>query len=80
MDSGSENRQKSKAEKYESVLIVVTQPMSPEIERAIWRCCHDTATTQSWVSRIFAKIYCSDTAVLLQTYRNIVTAAGRSSP
>eukprot|EP00957_Ditylum_brightwellii_P005984 453081-Ditylum_brightwellii.AAC.1 len=37
MDSGREEGQKSKAEKYESVLIVVTQPMSPDIKCAIWR-------------------------------------------
>eukprot|EP00957_Ditylum_brightwellii_P121790 9287577-Ditylum_brightwellii.AAC.1 len=37
MDSGREEGQKSKAEKYESILIVVVQPMSPNIERAIWR-------------------------------------------
>eukprot|EP00957_Ditylum_brightwellii_P198210 15103358-Ditylum_brightwellii.AAC.1 len=37
MDSGREEGQKSKAEKYESVLIVVTQPMSPDIEHAIQR-------------------------------------------
>eukprot|EP00957_Ditylum_brightwellii_P207261 15352175-Ditylum_brightwellii.AAC.1 len=35
MDSGRDEGQKSKAEKYESVLIVVMQPMSPDIERAI---------------------------------------------
>eukprot|EP00957_Ditylum_brightwellii_P153404 11675860-Ditylum_brightwellii.AAC.1 len=37
MDSGREEGQKSKAEKYESVLIVVIQPMSPDIERTIRR-------------------------------------------
>eukprot|EP00957_Ditylum_brightwellii_P042415 3211796-Ditylum_brightwellii.AAC.1 len=64
MDSGREVGQKSKAEKYESVLIVVTQPMSPDIECTI-HCSQECGQLLNLLPQ-----YCNNTVLSEQEFYN----------